>query len=248
MQRELTAEQARDLRGAPVFGPSGEAIGEVESIYVDRETGRPNWFLLGSGRVVPVSGSSVRDEGIYVPYTADDVAATPEVGTDEISPITEEILLSRYGLGYEDTRTEAFAREESSRPPRAQADEAELVRSEEELQVAKQPVEAGRVRVRKWVETEPVSVDVELQREIARIVREPLNQAVTDVEIGEAQIEVALHAEQPIVQKQAVAKERIWIQKDVEVTRQTVTDELRKERVEVEEDGGGAYGERPAGA
>ena len=65
---------------------------------------------------------------------------------------------------------------------------------------------------------------------------EPINQPVSGVEIGEQEIEVPLHAEQPVVQKQAVAKERLSLERDVETERETVTDEVRKERVEVEGD------------
>ena len=53
---------------------------------------------------------------------------------------------------------------------------------------------------------------------------------------GEEQVDVPLHAEKPVVQKQAVAKERIGLQKVVETERQTVQDEVKKEHVDVEGD------------
>ncbi len=107
---------------------------------------------------------------------------------------------------------------------------------EEELAVGKRPVAVGSVRIRKWVETEPVELDVELKRETARVVREEVNQPVTGAEIGEAVIEIPLIAEEPVVQKQTVARERISVEKRVETERQTVSDEVRRERVEVEGD------------
>ena len=45
-----------------------------------------------------------------------------------------------------------------------------------------------------------------------------------------------LHAEKPVVQKQAVAKERVGLEKSVQSETETVQDEVRKERVEVEGD------------
>ncbi len=111
-----------------------------------------------------------------------------------------------------------------------------LVRHEEELEVGTRGVEAGRARLRKWVETEPVQMDVELKRETARVTREPVDQPVSGAEIGDEQVEVTLREERPVVQKQAVAKERIGLETDVETDRQTVTDELRKEQVDVEGD------------
>ena len=85
-------------------------------------------------------------------------------------------------------------------------------------------------------ETEPVDMDVELQRETARVTREPIDEPVADADLGEQEVEVPLRAEQPVVAKQTVAKERVGLEKDVETERQTVADEVRRERVDV--DGG----------
>ena len=112
-----------------------------------------------------------------------------------------------------------------------------MTRSEEELQVGTRAVETGRVRLRKWVETEPVAVDVELQREAARVTRERVDQPVSGAEIGSDEIEVPLRGEEAVVQKQAVAKEKIAVGKTVETEQETVSDEVRKERVEVNVDG-----------
>ena len=90
--------------------------------------------------------------------------------------------------------------------------------------------------LRKWVETEPVETDVELRRERVRVEREPIDQPASGAEIGEQAVEVPVHEEQAVVQKETVAKERISLEKDVETERERVGDEVRKERVEVEGD------------
>ena len=114
-----------------------------------------------------------------------------------------------------------------------------FVRHEEEVQVGKQQVDAGRVRLRKWVETEPVETQVELQRETAQVVREPVDEPIgrDTGAFEEQEVEVPLSAEEAVVGKQVVAKERIGVQKGVESRTETVADEVRKERVEVEGDG-----------
>jgi hypothetical protein len=73
-----------------------------------------------------------------------------------------------------------------------------VTRSEEELVVGKQQTEPGRVRLRTWVETEPVALDVELQRETARVVREDIDEPVSHDEraFGAEEIEVRLRAEE----------------------------------------------------
>ena len=77
---------------------------------------------------------------------------------------------------------------------------------------------------------------VEVRREKARVTREPVEGTVGDEEIGDEAIEVTLREEEPVIEKQTVAKERIRIEKDVETDIETVTGELRKERVGVERD------------
>jgi uncharacterized protein (TIGR02271 family) len=87
------------------------------------------------------------------------------------------------------------------------------VRSEEELRVGKREREAGRLQLRKWVETEQVEVPMEVRREKACVTREPVDGNTSSEEIGDESIEVTLREEEPVVQKQTVAKERIGIEK-----------------------------------
>ena len=183
----------------------------------------------------------MRDDGIFVPYSKDQVKGTPDIHSDEISQETEAELYSYYGLKYSERRSDTglpegmpTGRERETR--RGTADTGEVVRSEEELRVGKRDVEAGRARVRKWVETEPVQTDVELKRERVRVEREPIDQPVSGAELGEEEIEVPVHQEEAVIQKETVAKERIGLEKDVDTERETVTDEVRKERVDVEGD------------
>ena len=51
-----------------------------------------------------------------------------------------------------------------------------------------------------------------------------------------------LHAEEPVVEKRVVPKERVRLDKDVETEERTVTDDVRKEQIEV--DDGAAAGDR----
>lgn len=116
-----------------------------------------------------------------------------------------------------------------------------MTRSEEELRVGTTRRDAGRVRLRKWVQTEPVSETVTTHRETARVEREPITDANIDratagPEISEEEHEIQLSAEEAVVEKTAVPKERVRLAKDTVAEEQTVTDEVRKERIEVEGD------------
>jgi uncharacterized protein (TIGR02271 family) len=256
MEDTLSIERLDAMRGAAVYDSAGEKIGTVEEIFWDEQTREPEWIGIGTGffgtkRVlVPVAGSEQSDDGLRVPYAKDQVKGSPDVDSDEISQGTERELASYYGVGYSESESDTGLPEASGggdvdrgvtaadTPGDVSTGDREgyVTRSEEELHVGKEQTEAGRARLRKWVETEPVQMDVELQRETARVTREPVDERVSGAEIGDEEIEVPLREERAVVEKQAVAKERVGLETDVETERQTVADEVRKERVEVEGD------------
>ncbi len=252
MQETLSIERLQELRGTTVYSSDGEKIGSVEEIYVDDQTEQPEWIGLGTGFfgtkrvIVPVEGADITGDRVTVPYTKDQVEGTPDIDGDEISQQTEAQLYSHYGLEYTEQRSDTGLPEggfdtgvgETTREPTGTVGEGDVVRAEEEIQVGKHETEAGHARLRKWVETEPVEMDVELKRETARVTREPIDQPVSGTELGEDEVEVPLRQEEAVAEKQTVAKERIGLEKDVETQHQTVTDEVRKERVDVEGDEG----------
>jgi uncharacterized protein (TIGR02271 family) len=112
-----------------------------------------------------------------------------------------------------------------------------ISRHEEELQVGKREVEYGRVRLRKWVETEPVSEEVELHRETAFVERQPVDRPASGAAIGEEEVEMSLHREEPVVSKGTMEREQITVHPEEETEEETVHGEVRREHdVEVEDD------------
>jgi uncharacterized protein (TIGR02271 family) len=119
-----------------------------------------------------------------------------------------------------------------------------MTRSEEELAVGTGRRETGRARLRKWVETENVTETVPVRREEVRVEREPITDAnrgaaLDGPEISEEEHEVTLHTEEPVVDKRTVPKERVRLDKDVHTDEETVSDEVRRERIEPEGDAEG---------
>ncbi len=232
MPDTMTMERITEARGAPVYDDAGEKIGSVEEIFYDNDSGQPRWIGIGTGflgtkRVlVPLESAQLDDDGLRVPYEKSLVKDSPDIDSDEISEQTEQELYSYYRLSGQSSPMGKRGKGKN---------EQELTRSEEELKVGKRGVEAGGVRLKKWIETEPVDVDVELKRETARVTRETIDQPV-DGDLSEETVEVPLRAEEAVAQKQVVAKERVAVEKDVETETQTVTDEVRKERIEIEGD------------
>ncbi|MDQ3874066.1 MAG: PRC and DUF2382 domain-containing protein, partial [Actinomycetota bacterium] len=177
-----------EIRGTNVYSSDGDKIGSVEEIFYDEQTNQPEWIGIGTGffgtkRVlVPIANADVKRDGVYVPYSKQQVKDSPDIDADEISEDAERELYSYYGLQASERRSDTVLPE--GRETRRKG-EKEVTRAEEELQVGKREVGAGRARLRKWVETQPVEEDVTLRRETARVTREPVDRPVSDAEIGE---------------------------------------------------------------
>jgi uncharacterized protein (TIGR02271 family) len=82
-----------------------------------------------------------------------------------------------------------------------------------------------------------------VQREEVRVEREPITDANVDAAtdgpaISEEEHEVTLRAEEPVVEKRVVPQERVRLEKDTVTDEQTVSDEVRKERIETDGDAG----------
>jgi uncharacterized protein (TIGR02271 family) len=116
-----------------------------------------------------------------------------------------------------------------------------MTRSEEELDVSTSRRTAGTARLRKFVDTENVSQTVSLERESARVTREPITGANRDAamdgpEISTEEHEVTLTSEEPVVEKRTVAKEQVGMGKETVTEDREVSEDLRKERIDVEGD------------
>lgn len=119
-------------------------------------------------------------------------------------------------------------------------EDASVVRHEERLNVGTREREAGRARLRKYVVTEHETVDVPVEREEVSVERTPLDGTETDRgTIGEEEVDVTLHEEQPVVAKETVGVEKVGLNKQTVRETETVEADVRKEQVDVETDEAG---------
>jgi uncharacterized protein (TIGR02271 family) len=252
----ITLRDPETLRGATVRDRAGEKIGTVDDLYFDEATDRPEWMTVKTGlfgmktTFVPVEGAQPEgDDELRVPYEKDRVKDAPSIDPDhELTQSEEQELYSFYGISYGEQRSSSGlpegregARGTTGRDTSGPTTDDAMTRSEEELRVGTQRREAGRVRLRKYVVTENVTKTVPVQREEVRVEREPITEgnidrAMAGPEISEEEHEVVLHEEEPVVEKRAVPKERVRLEKDTEVGEETVSEEVRKERIETEGD------------
>jgi stress response protein YsnF len=126
-------------------------------------------------------------------------------------------------------------------PERAGQGPVEVVRSEEELQVGVRRWRR-RLRLRKYVVTEYLTRTIPVRREEVRLeelpapaepVGEPEDQPTVPPASDQALLEVVLHREEPIIQLRVVPHERVRLFKDVVTEQRTVTEDIRKEQIDL---------------
>lgn len=144
------------------------------------------------------------------------------------------------GAGYaagERTDVDTERRDVVDADRRDVADNDEIIRSEEQLNVSKDRVETGEVRLRKYVVNETENVEVPVEREEVRVVREPItdaDRANYDGNIGEQEASVTLSEDRVNVSKESVPVEKVSLEKDTVRDTETVSEEVRKERFETD--------------
>src|SRR4051794_36285201 len=120
-----------------------------------------------------------------------------------------------------------------ARPEATAADEAEVTLSEERLQIDRRRRPHERVRLRKYVVTEYVTVRVPVKREEVSLERIPIDEDDGEPADGP---ELVLMTEEPVIEKHVVARERVRLRKDLMTAEREVTETVRREQAEVEQD------------
>jgi uncharacterized protein (TIGR02271 family) len=257
----VDVDTVRSWQGRTMVDRDGDRIGEIDAIYVDDQTGEPEWALVNTGlfgtrsTFVPIAQATARGDQVQVPYEKQLVKDAPNMDPDgHLSEQEEQELWRHYGLEYAgyaaagttgDTDTARATtyedRDTVGRDVSGPTTDDAMTRSEEELRVGTQPRERGRARLRKSVVTEQQQVTVPVQREEVRVEREPISDANLDAAtsgpaISEEEHEVTLHEEEPVVDKRAVPKERVRLDTETVTDERQVAEEVRKEQIEVEGD------------
>jgi uncharacterized protein (TIGR02271 family) len=254
-----TLEDVKTWRGQQAHGPDGEKLGEIADIYLDQQTGEPEWVAIKTGlfgskvSFAPLAEATHGGDGVQLPYSKDQVKGAPNAEADgQLSQDEEAALYAHYGLNYSEGPSDSGlpTGHEQDHPNTVGRDTSgpttdnAMTRSEEELTVGKTQREAGRARLRKYVVTENVETTVPVQREEVRVEREPItdgniDDALDGPAISEEEHEVTLHAEEPVVEKRVVPKERVRMDTETVTEERQVSEEVRKEQIEAEAEGDG---------
>lgn len=257
--------------GRDAVDPEGNKIGSIGQVYLDDQTGQPDWITVNTGlfgmkeNFVPLAGVSFNGDDIVLPFDKSVVKDAPQISDADHLDTDEEERLYAYYRQYQgagtaeqvgaaqtsyrrDTTSDAVAaaelpaqgaRGEGHDTSGPNTDDA-ITRSEEHLRVGTERVEAGRARLRKYVVTEQQTVQVPVSHEEVRIEREPITDAnrgdaLSGADITEEEHEVILTAERPVVTTEAVPVERVRLGTETVTDQQTVTGEVRKEQIEIDD-------------
>src|SRR5215207_3359539 len=101
-------------RGRDLVGSDGSKIGTISDIYLDEDTGQPEWLAVKTGlfgsRVsfVPLTGATARGDDLTCRWTKEQVKDAPNAEADgRLSQAEEAALYRHYGMGYSESRSDS---------------------------------------------------------------------------------------------------------------------------------------------
>ncbi|HYP45414.1 MAG TPA: PRC and DUF2382 domain-containing protein [Propionibacteriaceae bacterium] len=227
-----------------------------EPTWVTVKTG-----LFGTAEsFVPLAGARVDGDNIVVAFDKDTIRHAPRIDDDgTLSPDEEQTLFRHYGLGgggrgqRTDDRADSTVGRGTSTTDTVGRDtsgpetDGAMTRSEEQLNVGVSRQATGRAVLRKYVVTEHVTQTIAVRHEEIRLEREDITDANRGELVGtlsdaapaglfeDDTYEVILYKEVPVVQTQVVPVERIRLRKLAVTENVTVSEDLRKEQIDVED-------------
>jgi len=150
-----------------LYSSEDDELGEIDDVFLDDQTGRPEWVRLGVGLfgwknvLVPLEPLQRKDGGLRAPYSKAMIRDAPRVEESYVSPDQETALYPYYGL---DAASPSELNEmrgspgdpiQQGPPVLHEAGEAPAFIDSEagETIVPERDSEANRIRLRRWVQT-----------------------------------------------------------------------------------------------
>ena len=181
---------------------------EIGDVY---EVG-PNYIMVEKGWLFP--------SNIYIPTSA----------ISSVQPDRVQLNLAKDAIGSRDWTA----------PPgtqRGDVEQATLERREERLEVDKQPIQTGEVRIRREVVPEQQSVDVPVTREEVDISTRSVDRPATEASFQDQEVAVPVFEDQVTTSKEARVVEELNVEKVARKETARVTDTVRREEFHIDETG-----------
>ena len=111
---EIDKVRMLELRGSDLLDEEGEKIGKVVEMYLDADSGEPEWALVHTGlfgskqTFVPLRDATEDDGDLRVPHAKKLVGDAPHIDpTGQLTKDQESELYRHYGIDREDRDTGA---------------------------------------------------------------------------------------------------------------------------------------------
>lgn len=186
-----TIEEVDAWEGLDAYGPDAEKIGEIADIYLDQDTGRPEWAtvktgLLGNGlRFAPLGEARAEGDHIQLSYDKDTIKAAPKVEANDDLSSDEVVELYRfYGVAWHESPADSRWQDESAGLGDRDIDRHEpdhtMTRADGDPDVGTARHEGGRGRLRRHP---AIAQAMPAQREEHHGAPEPIVYATRDEEM-----------------------------------------------------------------
>src|SRR3954452_2297485 len=103
----IVETEISDSIGTRVFVSGSDKLGSIGQIFLDDETGQPEWATVRTGlfgtkeSFVPLRDADLTNDGLRVRVSKAKVKDAPKIDTDgHLSPQEEQELYRYYGLGF----------------------------------------------------------------------------------------------------------------------------------------------------
>jgi sporulation protein YlmC with PRC-barrel domain len=102
----MTTVNVQELIGRTALDSNGEKVGKIEQVYLDNETGQPNWVAIATGvlgrrhNFAPMHNAQVSGDDVVLGVTKQKVGDAPEIAHDGKLSQYEEETLYEYYSGY----------------------------------------------------------------------------------------------------------------------------------------------------
>jgi uncharacterized protein (TIGR02271 family) len=101
----IDTEEINRITGTDVYSTDGDKVGTAGQVYLDDQTGRPEWVTVRTGlfgtkeSFVPLHEADLSGDRITVPFDKARVKNAPRIDPDgDLSPAEEDELYTYYGL------------------------------------------------------------------------------------------------------------------------------------------------------
>ena len=101
----IAKERILEFRGDDLVDQEGAKIGTIDEIYLDADSGEPEWALVTTGlfgnkrTFVPLAEATEEDGALKVPIAKDTVKGAPQIDpTGQLTKDEETGLYTHYGI------------------------------------------------------------------------------------------------------------------------------------------------------